>query len=253
MSSWKNTDKTWADITREALKEVTSISREWQFSVEDVANWIDKSSYLTDAGRAFTNWANGRLPVFRSSVHSTLREMKKSGELNNLSRGLYRWQQVGEGSNKRIKNTDLWQSVIEKESKLKPLIVRHQYRKDVSRQLKSLSEALFAYYDWRCMICDSDGSGIPLIPTKNGKYYVEIHHLDGLAENFSEETDCRHLNEVGNLIVICAHHHTVIHRHHPKLIFDRSELAWKIRGKKIMEIRSSVPEEHKIRIRERDR
>ena len=68
----------------------------------------------------------------------------------------------------------------------------------------------------------------------DGQYYVEVHHLEGLAEiatrhEHGQLSDSEYVNLTSwhNVIVVCPYHHMLIHRHHPPIEFVRGELVFR--------------------------
>lgn len=72
---------------------------------------------------------------------------------------------------------------------------------------KELVEELKQIYGYRCQICGEDETYS--IKRKDGKNYVEVHHIKPLSESCeNEDID---LDVISNMIVVCAHHHKVLH------------------------------------------
>lgn len=84
---------------------------------------------------------------------------------------------------------------------------------EVSRQKRSqrIVNLLKEMYDYRCQIC-GDEPLIPVIQMRNGKKYVEVHHIVPLHQQgvINDESNCI-LDDYENAIVVCAHHHKVLH------------------------------------------
>jgi hypothetical protein len=98
---------------------------------------------------------------------------------------------------------------------------------------RALADALKDEYDYRCQLCDPHRPESPRIPARDGSAYVEVHHLDGLAEIAARaehgemaETEYQNLTSYHNVIVVCPYHHRLIHHHVPVLIFDRRALRF---------------------------
>lgn len=82
---------------------------------------------------------------------------------------------------------------------------------------KKLVSKLKQLYSYRCQLCSSDGTGIPLIERLDGTYYVEVHHIKALAyanEMESHMDNDDFLDTYINAIVVCPFHHKVLHYHH---------------------------------------
>ncbi|SOC39058.1 HNH endonuclease [Ureibacillus acetophenoni] len=79
-----------------------------------------------------------------------------------------------------------------------------------SRQLVVLLKEL---YDYTCQICGNENSDqIPQIITKEGKKYVEVHHIVPLHEGIGANDESEEfLDSYKNVIVLCPHHHKVMH------------------------------------------
>lgn len=84
---------------------------------------------------------------------------------------------------------------------------------ETSRQKRSqrLVNLLKEMYDYKCQLC-GDHPLIPNIPMDNGKNYVEVHHIVPLHNQnvMNDESDFI-LDDYENAIVVCAHHHKVLH------------------------------------------
>lgn len=79
-------------------------------------------------------------------------------------------------------------------------ITRFERNKELVEELKSI-------YDYRCQICGADETYC--IKKSDGKNYVEVHHIKPLSESCeNEDID---LDVMENMIVVCAHHHKVLH------------------------------------------
>lgn len=95
------------------------------------------------------------------------------------------------------------------------------------RRNRALADALKQEYDYCCQLCHSDEPDCPVIPMKNGRNYVEVHHIMGLAEIVAaegegqlEESEYQNLTSYHNVIVVCPYHHILLHHRDPPLEFD---------------------------------
>jgi len=101
------------------------------------------------------------------------------------------------------------------------------------KRSQALVRELKAAYDFKCQLCDPARPEIPRIPIDDNRFYVEVHHLDGLAELADkaesgqlDDSVYAHVTSHHNLLVVCAHHHRLIHNHVPKLLFSRQDLRF---------------------------
>lgn len=92
-----------------------------------------------------------------------------------------------------------------------------------SRALRSraLVEALKSLYGYRCQLCGSDAA-IPPIPTTGAKFYVEVHHVWGFLEAIGGDqvNGVPLVDRSDNIIVVCPHHHALLHYRRPTIHFD---------------------------------
>ncbi len=68
----------------------------------------------------------------------------------------------------------------------------------------------------------------------DGRYYVEVHHLEGLAELLARyehgqlsDSEYANLTSWHNVIVVYSYHHMLIHHHDPPFEFVRDEFAFR--------------------------
>ncbi|WP_419942953.1 winged helix-turn-helix domain-containing protein [Candidatus Palauibacter sp.] len=97
-----------------------------------------------------------------------------------------------------------------------------------------LARALREEYKYRCQLCDGCNPDCPRIRMADGRYYVEVHHLAGLAEVVARhehgqlsDSEYANLTSWHNVVVVCPYHHMLIHHHDPPLEFGRDELAFR--------------------------
>lgn len=87
----------------------------------------------------------------------------------------------------------------------------HDFSKkyDITRlnRNRELVEELKSIYGYKCQICGDDETFS--IKKNDGNNYVEVHHIKPLRESCeNEEID---LDVISNMIVVCPHHHKVLH------------------------------------------
>ncbi len=101
-----------------------------------------------------------------------------------------------------------------------PSGVRHRRSRQLAEELKRL-------YGFRCQLCDGS---IPSIHIGGDRYYVEVHHIQGLAEvnqatrsvGPTQDASELLLDRAENIVVVCPHHHMVLHYAHGGVEFDRA-------------------------------
>lgn len=90
---------------------------------------------------------------------------------------------------------------------------------------RKLVTALKQGYDWRCQLCDPDSPDCPRIPMRSNRYYVEVHHIEGLAETrnadpANQDAGQYILDTFENVVVVCAYHHRLLHHYRSPIRFD---------------------------------
>ncbi len=108
----------------------------------------------------------------------------------------------------------------------------------------ALARAIKEEYDYRCQFCDPRDPECPRIPIGNGQYYVEAHHIEGLAEVSAraehgqvDDSEYQNLTSYHNVVVVCPYHHRLLHHHHPPFEFDPEEMLFYDDEATIVEIR----------------
>lgn len=110
------------------------------------------------------------------------------------------------------------------------------------RRSRRLAEKLKELYGYRCQLC---GDTSLAIKTVGGGSYVEVHHILGLAEvdpadasaSVSQQGASLSLDHYKNLIVVCAHHHAVLHHDHRRFDYDSARKVFKGLGDAVLELR----------------
>lgn len=98
------------------------------------------------------------------------------------------------------------------------------------KRSRSLAQAMKQRYEYRCQLCRTDDL---VIDMGSGKYYVEIHHVRGLAEtekprpNSPQMEDRQEANDYcldsyENIVVLCPYHHRLLHYYRGGFEFDRA-------------------------------
>lgn len=82
----------------------------------------------------------------------------------------------------------------------------------IGRSIKLVQLIKSLYLD-TCQLCDhSKDSAIPRITMQNGREYVEVHHILKISTEFTPEDESNiELDSYLNVIVVCSHHHKVLH------------------------------------------
>ena len=98
---------------------------------------------------------------------------------------------------------------------------------------RALVEALKEEYGYGCQLCDSSDPECPKISTGQGRYYVEVHHLKGLAEvgkrailGQLDEDEYENLTSYHNVVVVCPYHHRLLHHRVPSFEFHPERLSF---------------------------
>ncbi|QJA09085.1 EVE domain-containing protein [Romboutsia sp. CE17] len=94
-----------------------------------------------------------------------------------------------EGLNEIYKNVD-----IKKKERLVKIVERG-----------SIANKFKAYMGYKCQICDALNENPHTFKKKDGKYYVEVHHI--IPVSYEEESKL----SVDNLICLCPNHHRQMH------------------------------------------
>ena len=93
----------------------------------------------------------------------------------------------------------------------------------VRRRLRSrrLAEELKRLYGYRCQLCHHIA---PRIDMGNDRFYVEVHHILGISEvedpmGEDQESAVFSLDNYKNIVVVCPHHHRLLHYYKSPIIF----------------------------------
>ena len=228
----------------QAILSLTGNRNDVAIHLREIYSWVESTNYLTGDGRTVNkNWAHGHYAAYRASVQSVCQTMVDKGVLARPRRGFYQLVKAGTKlprlaiatalPNVKVAKTSLtgtiWQKILSANAQVKQPSAKMSPSRRVDR-FKRLRDDLAECYSWSCQICGGDATfKIPL--KESGCYYVEVHHVDVLADSFeslSEDNwDGFKVNGVENLVVLCPYHHAVIHRHYPTYKFDRSGLLWR--------------------------
>lgn len=113
-----------------------------------------------------------------------------------------------------LRDLELIQTKLKNEKVTKETL-ENRYKR--SRDLVGILKKL---YNYKCQLCDPNNP-IPLIEMKNGKYYVEVHRIDGFGEVLGKEDEQENgnfvIDSVNNVICVCVHHHKLLHHYHSKI------------------------------------
>ena len=82
----------------------------------------------------------------------------------------------------------------------------------IARSTKLVQLIKSLYLD-ACQLCDHSKDGaIPRITMQNGREYVEVHHILKISSELTAEDESNiELDSYLNVIVVCSHHHKVLH------------------------------------------
>ncbi len=214
----------WEEIVLEAMLALTDGRTDVEITTEGMYHWIESTEYLTDYGRQpDSNWQDN-YPSYRASLQLRWQRMVSAGKIARTESGVYCLTKPH-----TVNPKDKWQQMLETDEKVSELAIKQAPVKRIQRSQK-LRDLLVNYYNARCQICDQDSPF--LIPTEiKGRYYVEVHHVKGLAEAYALQQGGllvgMKVNGLGNLTVLCPHHHATIHHHSPAYQFDRNNLLWR--------------------------
>jgi len=92
-------------------------------------------------------------------------------------------------------------------------------------------------YEYQCQLCSPRSINIPHIPMKNGKNYVEVHHIRGFNEvtdmGIDQETGDYLIDDLKNAITVCVYHHKLLHKHKNEFSYDSNEKSFISSDKKV--------------------
>lgn len=214
----------WEEIVMEAMLALTDGRADMEITSEEMYGWIESTEYLTAYGRLpDPNW-NEPSPSYRDSLQLRWQRMIHAGQLVSDKNGAYRLTK-----SHVLAPKDKWEQMLEADQEVTELILKKVVVKKIRRSQK-LRDLLVNYYNSRCQICDMDSPF--LIPTDiSGRFYVEVHHVKGLAEAHALQQGGllvgMKVNGLENLTVLCPHHHALIHHYAPAYQFERDKLRWR--------------------------
>lgn len=230
----------WEQIVMEAMLALTDGDASIKITTEDLYHWIESTEYLTDYGRGPDPNRQESIPSYRTSLQLRWQRMVTNGQLARDQTGVYRLAKA-----QIVPPQDKWEQMLEADEEVAGLTVKSVVVKRIRRSQK-LRDLLVNYYNARCQVCDL---GSPfLIPTDiSGRYYVEVHHVKGLAEAYALQQGGTlvgmKVNGLENLTVLCPHHHATVHHYSPAYQFDRDKLLWRHAGGGILPIKH-ISDEH---------
>lgn len=214
----------WEQIVLEAMLALTDGKADVEITTEEMYRWIESTEYLTDYGRQpDPNW-QADYPSYRASLQLRWQRMVHAGKIARTESGVYHLTKPHVLTPKAR-----WEIMLEVDDEVKELTVKHAVVKRIQRSQK-LRDSLVNYYQSHCQVCGADSPFS--IPTEiAGRFYVEVHHVKGLAESYALQQGGllvgMKVNGLGNLTVLCPHHHATIHHHSPAYQFDRNNLLWR--------------------------
>lgn len=224
----------------EAITALTNGRDDTAVTTEEMYRWIESTEYLTDYGRQpDTNWTEDS-PSYRASLQLRWQRMVDKGEIAREKNGVYRLAKP-----QIVSPKDNWQQMLETDQEVTELTVKKVVTQKIQRSQK-LRDLLVNYYNARCQVCENDSPF--LIPTEiAGRFYVEVHHVKGLAEAYTLQQGGLlvglRVNGLENLTVLCPHHHAMIHHNFPAFQFERTHLLWRHAKGDILPIKH-ISDEH---------
>jgi predicted HNH restriction endonuclease len=236
----------WEQIVLEAIFALTDGNSNVAVTTEEMYKWIESTEYLTTYGRQpDPNWMEDS-PSYRASLQLRWQRMVSAGKITREKSGVYRLAQ-----SQIVSPQTKWEQMLETDQEVTELTVKQVVTKKVQRSQK-LRDLLVNYYDARCQVCETDSPF--LIPTEiPGRFYVEVHHVKGLAEAYALQQGGllvgMKVNGLENLTVLCPHHHAAIHHHSPAFQFERNNLLWRHTKGGILPIRN-ISDEHAALLQE---
>lgn len=242
----KIAEVSWEQIVIEAMLALTDGNDKVEVTTEEMYKWIESTEYLTDYGRRpDPDWQED-YPSYRASLQLRWQRMVHDGKIIREQSGVYKLV------HSQISSSQLkWKQMREIDQEVSELAAKKITIQRIQRSQK-LRDLLVNYYNSRCQICEENSS--LLIPTEIvGRFYVEVHHVNGLAESYAlQQSGLRvglRVNGLENLIVLCPHHHATLHHHWPRYEFDRDNLLWRHTQGGILPIRN-IEASHKQLIQE---
>ena len=99
------------------------------------------------------------------------------------------------------------------------------------RRSRVLAEKLKRLYQFKCQLCQDD---IPRIDMGGGRYYVEVHHIEGYSEisetqgsaSTTQEDSELLIDRAENIVVLCPYHHALLHHDTREFTFVVDRLAF---------------------------
>lgn len=99
------------------------------------------------------------------------------------------------------------------------------------RRSRILAEKLKKLYQFRCQLCSDE---VPRIDMGGGRYYVEVHHIEGYSEidkaqksaGTTQESSELLIDRAENIVVVCPYHHALLHHDVRDFTFAADELAF---------------------------
>lgn len=91
----------------------------------------------------------------------------------------------------------------------------------------TISQKIKELYGYKCQVCQALGNPTKTFKTKEGRNYVETHHLIEVSRLVKGSLG------VSNLIVVCANHHRQFHYGHISFENSPSSLKLEVDGKKV--------------------
>jgi len=236
---------TWEEIVLEAMQAISAGHITRTITTEEMYQWIEKTEYITEYGRMPDIDWNPSIPSYRASLMLRWQRMVANGIIIRSRSGVYSLQQTP-----AITSPADWLSLKTIDDATSNPKRKAGTVQRIQRSQK-LRDALINYYNSQCQIC-SENSPYLFPSDSSGVLYSEVHHLNGLAEAYLSTQSGQlfgfRVNGLGNLVVLCPHHHAVMHHHYPPYQFDREHLCWQNSSGSSLTFRL-ISLEHKVAIR----
>ncbi|USK71257.1 helix-turn-helix domain-containing protein [Peribacillus asahii] len=171
------------------------------------------------------------LGMFQVISHHTEKQPDTSGEIRDVF--IFELKPIVS------KNSDDYENILQEpsndkllynlqalQSQLKNEKISRETLENRYKRSRTLVNILKELYDYNCQLCSTDHL-IPPIFMKNGKKYIEVHHIEGFGEVIGNAIDQERgdfvIDSIENVICVCVYHHKLIHHYYSKIHFNKSK------------------------------